>query len=85
MHDGNALQHNVSIQGFDSMEFIPATVSLTIYDSGQIRIPYQLFLIAIEKDEISPNIKQTFMLNEIVAAHYLMESGSGGGKIVIVL
>jgi NADPH2:quinone reductase len=76
-----------SIAEFAPMEFIPATVNLTVYDSGQICVEgnyFQKFVRDIEKGTIKPAIKHTFSLDEIVAAHRFMESNLGGGKIVVV-
>jgi len=66
---------------------IPASVYLTCYDSGQIRVGgkhFQEFLQQIEQGEITPMIKRTFKLKELPDAHRLMEENTGGGKIVIV-
>lgn len=76
-----------SIPKFDPMEYIPAAVKLTVYDSGQIRIAgnlFQEFISNIEKGLLIPPIKKIFSLKEIVAAHQYMESNAGGGKIVVV-
>jgi NADPH2:quinone reductase len=81
------LSEKWSIAEFAPMEYIPATVSLTVYDSGQIRIEgkyFQKFVKDIEKGFIKPAIKRIFNLNDIVAAHHFMESSSGGGKIVVL-
>lgn len=76
-----------TIPEFAPMEFIPATVNLTIYDTGQVRVEgkyLQDFIIDIEKKLISPVIKRVFNLEEIVDAHSFMESNAGGGKIVVL-
>lgn len=81
------LSEQWSIAEFTPMDYIPATVSLTVYDSGQIRIEaayFQQFVKDIEKGFIKPVIKRIFNLNDIVAAHHFMESSSGGGKIVVL-
>ena len=70
------------------MDYIPAGVFLTVYDSGQMRLEgqyFQDFINQIENEEIHPKIKKVFRLNEIEEAHTFMESNSGGGKIVVVL
>lgn len=77
-----------SIPEFSPMEFIPAAVNFTIYDSGQIRIGadlFQTFVKDIENGFLKPAIKRTFSIDDIVAAHQFMETNSGGGKIVVVL
>lgn len=75
-----------SIPEFDPMGYIPATVNLTVYDSGQIRVEaklFQKFISQVESGSIKPAIKKTFKLEDIVAAHEFMESNAGGGKIVV--
>ena len=72
---------------FAPMEAIPATVSLTTYDSGQIRVGehyLQQFIEAVEKGAIRLNIASTFRLEEITQAHQFMESNTAAGKIVIL-
>lgn len=81
------LSEQWSITEFAPMDYIPATVNLTVYNSGEIRIEgkyFQKFVKDIEKGFLKPAIKRIFNLNEIVAAHHLMESSSGGGKIVVL-
>ena len=76
-----------AIPDFAPMEFIPATVNLTIYDSGQMRVEgtyFQQFIHEIENGTIQPKIKRIFKLEEIVEAHAFMESNAGGGKIVVL-
>ncbi|RZJ87774.1 MAG: NADPH:quinone reductase [Chryseobacterium sp.] len=76
-----------SIPAFDPMGLIPASVNLTVYDSGQIRISgklFQEFIDNIEVGLIHPTIKKVFTLSDIVAAHQFMESNAGGGKIVVI-
>jgi len=80
------LSEQWSIRDFDPMGYIPATVSLTVYDSGQIRVEHAAFLNfikQIEQGKIIPPIKKIFHLDQIVQAHQFMESNAGGGKIVI--
>ncbi|MFA6087525.1 zinc-binding alcohol dehydrogenase family protein [Mucilaginibacter sp.] len=77
-----------SIQDFAPMEYIPATVSLTVYDSGQIRVDkvlFQQFIRDVEAELINISIGRSFKLDEIAAAHSLMDSNNSGGKIVILL
>lgn len=76
-----------SIPDFAPMEFIPATVGLTIYDSGQLRVGgryFQEFVNDIKKGAITPVIGRTFKLDKIAEAHTLMESNAATGKIVVV-
>jgi NADPH:quinone reductase-like Zn-dependent oxidoreductase len=81
------LSEQWSIPYFAPMEFIPATVHLTIYDSGQIRSSiqaFQEFIQRIESGQLKLNISQVFRLDDIVQAHRLMESNQAGGKIVVL-
>ncbi|RZK35646.1 MAG: NADPH:quinone reductase [Pedobacter sp.] len=81
------LSEQWSIKDFDPMGYIPATVSLTVYDSGQFRVDHsalQSFIQQIEQGKLIPPIKKVFNIEEIVQAHQFMESNAGGGKIVIL-
>ncbi|MDB5126191.1 zinc-binding alcohol dehydrogenase family protein [Mucilaginibacter sp.] len=76
-----------SIIDFAPMEFIPAAVSLTIYDSGQIRVGdkyFQHFINDVESGAVKLKIGRVFSLPQIAEAHKLMEDNSAGGKIVVV-
>ena len=76
-----------SIPEFAPMDFIPATVSLTVYDSGQVKADMgslQDFISSVEKGEIKLGIGRVFQLSEIAAAHQLMDSNLAGGKIVVL-
>jgi NADPH:quinone reductase-like Zn-dependent oxidoreductase len=81
------LSESWSIPQFAPMEFIPATVHLTIYDSGQIRCSpgvFQQFIQTVEAGQIKLSISQVLMLDDIVKAHQLMESNQASGKIVVL-
>ncbi|MDO1449199.1 zinc-binding alcohol dehydrogenase family protein [Rhodocytophaga aerolata] len=81
------LSEQWSIPDFAPMEFIPATVHLTIYDSGQIRSSigdFQAFIQTVESGQIKLSISQVFSLDDIAQAHQLMESNTAGGKIVVL-
>jgi len=76
-----------SVQDFAPMEYIPATVSLTIYDSGQIRVDrekFQEFIHDVEQNKIKLSIGGVFKLEEIAEAHRLMDSNRASGKIVVL-
>ena len=76
-----------SLPDFAPMEVIPATVRLTIYDSGQVGSPtaeLEAFILAVETGQITLGIGRVFPLTDIQAAHALMESNQAGGKLVIV-
>jgi NADPH2:quinone reductase len=81
------LSEQWSIADFSPMEYIPATVNLTVYDSGQVRVDsgsYQQFIRDVETGLIKLSIGKVFRLEEIVAAHRLMDSNTAGGKIVVL-
>lgn len=81
------LSESWSIADFAPLEFIPATVRLTTYDSGQIKSPpgeFQSFIASVEKGEYKLKIARVFRLDQIVEAHLLMESNRADGKIVVV-
>jgi NADPH:quinone reductase-like Zn-dependent oxidoreductase len=76
-----------SVADFAPMEYIPATVHLTIYDSGQIRVDqqsFQQFIREVEAGLIKLTISRSFTLDEIAAAHHFMESNAAAGKIVVL-
>lgn len=76
-----------SVPDFAPMEYIPATVHLTIYDSGKIRVDqqsFQQFIRDAEAGLVKLTISRSFSLGEIAAAHHFMESNSAAGKIVIL-
>ncbi|QHS55625.1 zinc-binding dehydrogenase [Mucilaginibacter sp. 14171R-50] len=81
------LSEQWSFTDFAPMDYIPATVGLTVYDSGQFRVDlpgFQQFLKDVEAGIIKLPIGRTFKLHEITVAHQLMDSNSAGGKIVIL-
>ncbi len=72
---------------FIPMDFIPATVNLTVYDSGQIQpeaTHFQEFIHEVEAGKIRLNVSRVFPLDQIKEAHQLMDSNSASGKIVVV-
>lgn len=81
------LAENWTIPEFAPMEFIPATVRLTTYDSGQITSPtvvFQDFIRQVEMGQVALAVSRTFTLDQIVAAHQFMESNQGAGKVVVL-
>lgn len=81
------LSESWSIPDFAPMEFLPATVGLTIYDSGQVTAPaaaLQAFIDLVEAGQVQLPIGRTFALADIVAAHQLMDDNAAGGKLVVV-
>jgi NADPH:quinone reductase-like Zn-dependent oxidoreductase len=76
-----------SIKDFAPMDYIPAAAYLTVYDSGQLRTgqqSFQQFIEDVEAGRVHLSIGGTFLLNEIAAAHRLMDSNAAGGKIVVL-
>lgn len=81
------LSEQWSISNFAPMDYIPSTVNLTVYDSGQVKMDkahFQSFIDDVETGKIKLNISRVFTLDEIVEAHNLMESNAAAGKIVVV-
>lgn len=81
------LSETWTIADFAPMEFIPATVRLTIYDSGQISSPtsvFQDFIRQVEAGQVKLAISRTFTLDQIVEAHQFMDSNGGAGKLVVL-
>jgi len=75
-----------SFPEFAPMEVIPATVRLTVYGSGQVRVDdqvFQQFIRDVEAGAIKLAISRTFPLDEIADAHRFMEGNSSAGKIVV--
>lgn len=80
------LSETWSVKDFAPMDFIPSTVGLTVYDSGQFRLDsgaLQLFISDVAAGAIQLPVGRVFGLEGIVEAHRLMDSNSAGGKIVI--
>lgn len=76
-----------AFQDFAPMEYIPATVNLTVYDSGQFRVDqqsFQQFINEVEAGKVKFSIGRIFNLDDIAAAHRLMDSNNAGGKIVVL-
>jgi NADPH2:quinone reductase len=76
-----------TIPEFYPMDWLPNGVRLTAY-SGQAsdltQTELQGFLDAVAAGHARVPIGRTFTLDEIVQAHELMESGTAGGKIVVL-
>jgi len=81
------LSEQWSVPNFAPMEYIPAAVNLTVYDSGQFRVgkeDFQAFLDDIDAGSVKLKIGRVFKLDEIADAHRLMDNNAAGGKIVVV-
>jgi NADPH2:quinone reductase len=76
-----------TISEFYPMDWLPNGVRLTAYSgeaSDLTQRELQGFLDAVEAGHARVPIGRTFALDEIVQAHTLMESGTAGGKIVVL-
>jgi NADPH:quinone reductase-like Zn-dependent oxidoreductase len=76
-----------TIPEFYPMDWLPNGVRLTAYSgeaSDLTQAELQGFLDAVASGHARVPIGRTFALDEIVQAHTLMESGTAGGKIVVL-
>lgn len=76
-----------SIKDFAPMDYIPATVNLTVFDTGQMKAEvgaFQEFILMVENDEIELSIGGVFRLDDIARAHKLMDRNKASGKIVVI-
>ena len=76
-----------TIPQFAPMEFIPATVRLTTYDSGQVSSPTEVlqdFIRSVETNQVKLAVSKVFTLQQIVEAHQYMEGNLGAGKLVVL-
>ena len=74
-----------SIKVFAPMDYIPAAVNLTVFDTGQMMVEqsaFQSFISMVESGDIKLSIGGVFKLDDIVEAHQLMDSNKSIGKIV---
>ncbi len=81
------LSEQWEFKNFTPMDFIPSSVYLTTYSSGQNRIGkevFQQFIDAIQNGSVKINNHHVFSLHQIVQAHRLMESNKANGKIVVI-
>ena len=81
------LAESWTIPDFAPMEFIPATVRLTTYDSGQVTSPtavFQDFVHQVESGQVKLALSQTFTLDRIVESHHIMEHNQAAGKLVVL-
>ena len=76
-----------SFRDFAPMDVIPSTVNLTSYSGTSedfANTPLSALLGQVEAGGLKIRIAATFGLDEIAAAHRLMESDEAGGKIVVL-
>ena len=73
-----------SFKDFAPMDFIPSGSYLTIYDSQIVNTQRLNAMFAfLEEHDIKPTISKVVPLDDIPAAHSLMESNTADGKIVV--
>ncbi|KAA6438790.1 zinc-binding dehydrogenase [Dyadobacter flavalbus] len=76
-----------SIKDFAPMDYVPAAVNLTVFDTGQMKVEvdaFQEFISMVENGEIELSIGGVFKLDDIARAHKLMDSNKASGKIVVI-
>ena len=76
-----------SFPDFAPMEAIPTAVSLTSYageNADFMAMPFGDLVRQIEAGTLKVQIGRTFPLDQIVAAHQLMDSNKAGGKLVVL-
>jgi NADPH:quinone reductase-like Zn-dependent oxidoreductase len=76
-----------SFDNFEPMEVIPTKVCLTTYageSKNFMRMPFQELVDQIASGSLPVQVGKVFRLDEIVAAHRLMEENEAGGKIVVL-
>ncbi len=76
-----------SFDDFSPMEVIPSTVGLTVYtgESAEfMAMPLEELVEQVAAGTLHVQVGRTFPLDEIVAAHRLMEENKAGGKIVVL-
>ncbi|WOK04309.1 zinc-binding alcohol dehydrogenase family protein [Imperialibacter roseus] len=81
------LSEQWSIKEFAPMDYVPATVCLTTFDSGQLlssKEAFQAFIKDVETGAVRLPVGKVFRLDQIIEAHQLMESNGAGGKIVVL-
>ncbi len=77
-----------ALDHFEPMKDIPHLVKLTIYTTDSITPSpqaFQEFIKQIEEKTLEAGPARVFPLDEIVAAHQLMEANEAKGKLVVAL
>ena len=75
-----------SLPDFSPMDWIPSTVSLTVYageNKDVMAMPIEKFIGAIAEGKMKARIGRVFKLEDIVEACEVQESNKAGGKIVV--
>lgn len=76
-----------SFDNFAPMDAIPTAVCLTVYAGESddfMRMPLSELAEQVASGKLRVQVGRTFHLDEIVAAHRLMEQNQAGGKIVVL-
>jgi NADPH:quinone reductase-like Zn-dependent oxidoreductase len=76
-----------SFDNFAPMDAIPTAVCLTVYAGESddfMRTPLSELAEQVASGKLRVQVGRTFHLDEIVAAHRLMEQNKAGGKIVVL-
>jgi len=81
------LSNEWTVRDFYPIEYIPRGVRLTAYGGGAKDLPAEIlqgFLDEVAKGHAAVPVHATYRLDEIAAAHALMESGGASGKLVVL-
>lgn len=76
------------LDGFEPLVDIPSAVRLTSYSGSSSDLDlaaFQRYLDRVAAGEVAPPLDRTFRLDEIAAAHELMEGNRATGKLVVLL
>lgn len=82
------VSHEWSLPDFYPIDFLPNGVRLTAYSGEAADLPaevLQRFLDDVAAGRVRVPIGRVMGLDEVPAAHQLLEDGAAGGKIVIVV
>ena len=77
-----------SFDNFAPMTSIPTAVCLTSYAGESpdfMAMPFENLVGQVERGELKVQVGRVFSLDQIVAAHQMMEANTAGGKIVVVV
>ncbi|EMF14255.1 GroES-like protein [Sphaerulina musiva SO2202] len=77
-----------TFSNFEPMASIPTSVHLTTYSGGTeefMQTPLQEMMEQISTGELRIPMGKVFRFEEIVEAHRMMEEGTAGGKIVVLV
>ena len=77
-----------AMKEFSPFEDIPTEVYFTTYQGDQVdfvHTPLEEMIQQIQKGELPVQIGKVFGLEDIVAAHEVMEANKASGKVVVVM